>query len=139
MNNAIWLMLALPLWYFFAILAPTSAGFLTAIPALGAVCLIVGTAWGIARRDRRLLLFVIPAMLSEIMVAVAGVNRGRLTSASASPILLAFLAIEVLICLALIALLRGNRGPAVALAIFGCSFALFAAFVASMAFTDQWL
>jgi hypothetical protein len=42
LKDAAWLLLALPGWYFSAIRQPFIAGPLSAIPALGDICLVVG-------------------------------------------------------------------------------------------------
>jgi hypothetical protein len=51
---AIWLFLALFQWYFAAVFMPFSEGVLTAVPAFGAMCLVIGIALGIKARARAL-------------------------------------------------------------------------------------
>lgn len=68
----------LPFSYLEAILLPVMKGGLpfTAVPALLALCLVIGVAWGIKIRDRRLYAFAIPFVLCELFVAVAGAMSG---------------------------------------------------------------
>ena len=139
MGSAIWLLWAVPQWYFETLLDPLGAGLLSFIPALGALLLIVGLVLAAMRRRKGLLLFLIPFAASEALVAVAGAMRGRVGPPLAGWITLAFLAAQLLFCLWLLWRLRGARAPAAAFTVFSLTYALFAAFVASMAFADQWL
>ena len=139
MNSSFWLVLALPEWYFGAILDPFGAGPLSAVPAFGTLCLFVGLVLGLRRRTKGLLLFLIPAGLCEMLVAVAGAFRGQVQSSFAQPLLLGFLAVQLLISVYLIYRSKGARGAASALTLFSLTYALFASFIAVMAFTDSWL
>jgi hypothetical protein len=138
-GNAIWLILALPKWFFPAVLAPLAAGPLTLIPATGTACLVVGIVLGAIKRKVSLFLFLIPAMLSELLVGVAGFFRGRMQGSPTDWLLGAFLILQVLLCGYLVWRARGARAAAAPLAIFCVSYATFAAFVAAMAFNDTWL
>jgi hypothetical protein len=139
MNNAFWLILALPEWYFATLLAPLSASYLSLVPAVGVVSFVVGTGIGIYRRNRGLWLFLIPFVLCEALVAFAGFNRGEIREAVSTPILLSFLALVVAISVWMIWRFKNARLPAVLLSVFTVTYALFATFIASMAFSDSWL
>ena len=139
MNNAVWLFQALPIWYFSTIVHPLSAGPLTAVPALGIISLVVGLTLGLSGREPRLLLFLIPFAFSQLFVAIAGALRGCLAGASSGPPLLLFILVQVVLVGYLIYRLAGARGAAVALAAFSLTYALFADFVASMSFSNDWL
>src|SRR5262245_57090277 len=137
MSNAAWLALALPQWYFATILAPFSAGSLTAVPALGVACLVVGSALGIRARAPSLLYFALLALASEIYVAVAGLLRGVVDSGN-GPIFWAFLAAQALVAAYLIYRLEGVSVAAALLSVFTTTYAAFASFVAAMSFSDTW-
>ncbi len=139
MTNAVWLLLALPLWYFVTLGDPLGAGPLSAVPVFGTICLVAGLILGLSERPRRLFLFLIPATASELFVATAGAMRGQLPGESSHPALLLFIGFQVVFSGYLIYGLKGARWAAVALALFSVSYALFAAFVAAMAFSDRWL
>jgi hypothetical protein len=138
-GNAVWLWLALPPWYFHSILAPFAGGSLTMVPALGVVCLGIGTLAGVIRRRTGLLLLLIPVVGSHVLVAVAGLFRGKVSGALSQPILLAFLALELLVSAYLIYRLKSARIEASILSVFVITYALFATFIATMAFGDNWL
>ena len=139
MGNAVWLFWAVPTWYFSTLLKPFSAGALSAVPAFGAVCLAIGAVWGIRRRKANLLIFLLLVAASQALVVVAGVMRGSLRGGAGQPILGTFLLLQVAIAGYLVWRLKGTRWAAAALAIFTSSYAAFAAFVAAMAFSDDWL
>ena len=139
MSNALWLLLALPSWYFPLVLSLFDGDILTAIPALGFIALLIGGGKAFLRRDSRLLLFVVPVLLSEGIVAVAGFMRGQLLAGGALVAVVVFLGIQTVLALYLIVRLRGARLAAVALSVFSLSYGAFAAFIAGMSFTDQWL
>jgi hypothetical protein len=138
-NNAVWLFLALPTEYFPTILAPFREGILTAIPALGVVCLAIGVVLGIARREAGLLMFAALPAASQILVSVAGFMRGSFRDSGSHPILLTFLLLQLVAAGYLVWRMKGARWPAAALAVFSLSYALFAAFIAVMAFNNDWL
>ena len=84
-----------------------------------------------------MLLFALPFLASECFVAFAGWQRGQVPDEGW--INLGFLAAQLTLVIVLIVYAKGARGPALALSVFSLSYALFAAFVASMSFTDNWL
>jgi len=139
MGNAAWLFLALPAWYFSTILAPFSAGVLTAIPALGILCLAIGVVLGIVKRKTSLMIFLLLPAASQILVVIAGFMRGSLRYDANQPILWTFLLLQIAAAGYIVWRLKGARRPAAALAVFTSSYAFFAAFVAAMAFSDTWL
>jgi len=139
MGNAAWLFCSVPAWYFSALLKPSGAGFLSAVPALGALCFIIGTLWGILKRKPGLLIFCPLIVVSQALVVIAGFMRGSVSGGVTSFILNSFLLLQVIAAGYFVWRLKGTRGPASALAIFTSSYAAFAAFVAAMAFTDNWL
>jgi len=131
------LTLALPRWYFPLLLSPWVAGIFSAFCAAGILCLIVGLVTGIWARDRRLFTFFVPAVLSQIFVGMAGVFGGELQNAGW--LLLTFLGGQLLLSLVLAGYARAAPVPALALTFFSLSYALFAAFIAGMGFTGDWL
>jgi len=137
MNDAIWLLLAVPEWYAESIADPLGAGPLTLIPACGLVCLAAGIVLAVRQRSRASLLFLIPLLLSEAFVAAAGALRGQVSSPTF--ILLAFLGVQFVLSAGLAVRLSGARAAGLLLGFFSLSYALFAAFVAAMAFTDSWV
>jgi hypothetical protein len=139
MESAIWLLLAAPKWYFETLLDPLGAGIFSEIPALGASACVAGLILSALRRRKGLLLFLIPFAASETLVAVAGALRGRIAQSPAGWIALAFPLAQAVFSLWLLWRLRGARAPAAALVIFSLSYALFTAFVAGMAFADDWI
>lgn len=142
MGNALWLFLSVPVWYFGAIVSPLSAGPLSAIPALGALFLAIGIVAGAAKREMRLLVFVLLLAGSQILVAVAGFLRGALRPDPNNLLLWivgAFIFLQITGAAYIVWRLKGVRLPAAAMALFSSSYALFAAFVAIMAFTDDWI
>jgi hypothetical protein len=145
-GNAIWLFLAVPAWYCSIIVSSLSAGLLSAIPALGILSLAIGIVVGIAKRERGLLIFLLLPAASQILVVVAGFMRGafqpdanQLDQLALWIILAIFMLLQIVGAAYIVWRLKGARGPAVAIAIFTSSYALFAAFVAAMAFSDTWL
>jgi hypothetical protein len=137
MGNAIWLFFALPDWYFSTILAPFSTGVLTVVPAVGIVALAVGAAWGVAKRRLGLSAFLVLPAASQALVVVAGFMRG--TVGNAEVIIWTFLLLQAVAAGYFVFRLKGARLPASALAVFALSYAFFASFVASMAFSDVWV
>ena len=142
MGNAIWLFLAVPAWYCSTIVSPFSAGLLSAIPALGILSLTIGVVVGIAKRELGLLIFLLLPAASQILVVVAGFKRGAFqhdANQLALWIIGTFMLLQIVGAAYIVWRLKGARGPAAAIAIFTSSYALFAAFVAAMAFSDNWL
>lgn len=147
MADALWLLLALPLWYASSLMAPLAAGPLSLVPALGVACGVGGAVAGLVARRRGLLLFLIPFLLSEGFVALAGLLRGvgQGTGQEGGFGLGTRLALAAF-GLAQLALLfwlaRVNRLAPLALvllAVFSLTYAAFGAFVGLMAFDDSWL
>ena len=139
MGNAFWLFTALPKWFFSSVLSPFGAGALTLIPAIGTVCLVLGVVLAIRLRIGALWTFAIPALISQVFVAMAGYFRGAFTNSSAGPILTGFLTIQMALSFYLVYRQRKQWPPASLLAVFNIAYALYAWFIATMAFTDQWL
>jgi len=136
-GDAVWLLLALPPWFFANLGDPTGAGLLTAVPAAGALSLFIGFLLAVRRPSRRLLAFLLPFGGSEALVAAAGFGRGDVPDPTA--ILLAFLGVQLALSIGLVIFARGSLRAALALAIFSIGYAAFAAFVAAMAFPDRWV
>ncbi len=136
MGGALWLLGALPQWYFSTILQPLAAGPLSLVPALGTVCLLLGSLLGLGRRDLKLGLFLIPVALSQLLVGTAGALIGRIPGDISNALLLLFLGVQVLLAGWLVYILEDSRKAALALSFFSVSYALFAAFIAGMAFSN---
>jgi hypothetical protein len=141
MGNAVWLFLAVPAWYSSTIVSPFSAGPLSAIPALGILSLTIGVVLGIVKRKTSLLIFLLLPTASQILVVVAGFMRGAFRSDANQLTLwiLTFVLLQMAGAGYIVWRLKGARGPATAIAVFTSSYAVFAAFVAAMAFSDDWL
>lgn len=141
MGTAVWLFLAVPVWYSSSITSPLSAGPLTAIPAVGILSLAVGVVWGMLKRETRLVFFLLLPAASQILVVVAGFMRGAFESDSSHLAFWTwtFMLLQIACAGYIVWRLKGARGPATALAVFTSSYALFAVFVATMAFADVWL
>lgn len=138
MGNALWLSLALPQWYFSSLLMPLGAGALTLVPAIGGGALIVGILLGIRTRARPLLLFGVLALLSHVFVALAGLLRGTMRGTDSSAIMI-FALLQLAAATYLVYRADKARLPAILLAIFTVSYALFATFIAGMSLSDTWL
>ena len=139
MGNTVWHFFQLPLWYFSTILTPFAAGWLTAIPAIGILCLAAGVTWGLAKEEPSLLIFLLLPAVSQFLVVVVGFLPRSLRGSAGDPILWAFLLLEVAIAGFLVWRLKGARGPAAALAVYALSYAFFACIVAGMTLSDHWL
>jgi hypothetical protein len=141
-GNALWLFFAVPKWYCSTIVSPFSAGALSAIPALGILSLAIGVVVGLAKREASLLAFLLPSAASQILVVVAGFLRGAFQhdpNHLALWIIGTFMLLQIVGAAYIVWRLEGARWPAAAIAIFTSSYASFAAFVAGMAFSDNWL
>jgi hypothetical protein len=139
MNNALWLSISLPTWFFTCLFAPLSAGALTAVPALGAVCLFAGLMRAIILRETHVWPFLFSPLASQLFVAAAGFLRGGLKGTPGDIVGYAFLALQLALIGWLIYRLKGARLSASLFGIFGATYALFAAFIAKMSFNDTWL
>jgi hypothetical protein len=137
------LFFAVPDWYFSALAAPFSAGALSAVPAFGTVCLLFGAVLGLIKRRAGLLLFLAVPAVSQTLIVVASLTAGMIrgdTGLSLLALLVPLLVwTQVLFAAFLIFHLRGARLAAAPLAIFACTYADFAAFVAGMAYSGIWL
>lgn len=147
MANALWLLLALPLWYFASVASPFAAGALSLVPAIGTLSLVIGLVLAFVQRRRELLLFLFPLALSELLMIIAGAMRGQVHMGQASPALVnfangglfVFVAVQVAVSAYLFYLLKGARSAAAGLAIFSITYGVAAAFVAGMSFSDVWI
>ena len=102
--------------------------------------LLAGSIIGIVRRRRlQLLLLLVSVAVSETYVAIAGMLRGQVRGGASVAPLCIFLGLQVCLLGLLIYRSKGARLAATALALFCLTYALFAAFVAGMAFADDWL
>lgn len=138
MGNAIWLAVAVPRWFFEGALRPFSAGILSLIVFIGTVCLLIGAICGLIQRHKKLLLFLLPLIASEILVIISGFYRGQVPSGGGKWMLV-FLVTEALMAGFLVYRLKGARVSASFLAIFCVAYAWFASFVAGMSFSNIWL
>jgi len=144
MDNALGLVFALPKWFFSTITQPFSTEFLSLVPAIGVICFGSGVILGIRNRDKRLLAFILPVLLSEMLVAAAGFMLGVLRGTASGPfiygfLIYGFLIFQLLIVAYLVFKMRGSRVAATLLAVFSITYALFAVFIAGMALNDTWL
>jgi hypothetical protein len=142
MGNAIWLFWMVPVDYFWTIASPFSNGGFNMIPALGVLSLAIGVVVGIVKREKRLLLFLLLPVASQILLVAAGFARGAFKHATSSDtpwIIWAFILLQFAAAAYLVWRLKGARAPAAGMAVFTSSYALEAAFVASMALADDWV
>lgn len=146
MVAAIWLVFALPFYYFFsAATFVISPNVLSLVPAVGALSLGVGALLAERESQRGLRLFLVPFALSEMLVAIAGFMPGQVRQGSADTALVqfvdgslfVFMAIQIAVPTYLAYRLKG--ASAIAFAIFSVTYAAVAAFVASMTLRDTWL
>jgi hypothetical protein len=72
MDNAAYLFVAAPGVYFSALLPPFPNGLLTLLPLLGVIALVTGGIIGLRRRNKRLLWFIAPVALIQVMLAFTG-------------------------------------------------------------------
>jgi|ERR1039458_5269968 hypothetical protein len=139
MANAIWLFLALPVWFCSALKDPFGAGLLSEIPLIGILSLVAGVIGGLVQRRFPLLLFLLPIVQSECYVAIAGMLRGQVRGGASIAPLCIFLGLQACMIGLLIYRSKGARLTATLLALFCLSYALFASVVAGMAFANDWL
>ena len=126
MNDSISMALILPQWFFGRVLDPFPSVSMNMFPAIGVLGLVVGIGLGLRRRATGLLFFLIPAFLSELLVAASGDSGGFSAASSSLLMLLFFLLIQGLICGLLVYRLKGARVAAFALTLFSLTYALFA-------------
>ncbi len=138
-SSALWLIFAVPVWYFSTITHPFQAGILSLIPFVGILGLVAGGVMGIVQRKRALLLFFFPFAVSEFYVAIAGLFRGQLRGNASLLPFCTFIFVQLLLIGYSAYKSRHAHIATIALAIFSASYALFALFVGGMAFADDWL
>ena len=138
-SNALWLITALPVWYFSTIAHPLQAGILSLVPFVGILGLIAGGLVGIFQRRRALFLFVFPFAVSECYVAIAGSFRGQLRGNASLVPSCVFIFVQLVLIGYFVYKSRQSRLGSFAFTIFSVSYALFALFVGGMAFADSWL
>lgn len=128
----------LPFWYLDAALNIPKEPF-GLIVSVGFICLLIGCIWGVVIREKRLSAFLLPFAASQIFVAISGFMQGKVAEPMASLVLLSFITLQLAGAGYLIFTLKGARLPATLLAIFAMSYAAFAAFIAAMAFANDWI
>ena len=138
MGDAIGLFLFTPPTYFHAIANPFAAGALSLISAAGTVCLIIGIAIGIMRRNTGLCLFLIPLGISQSLIVVAGLQPGQVPDGGDN-IIYPFMLVQGLLSGYLVFHQRRTFIAAVTLAAFTVSYAFWASFLATMFFRNIWL
>jgi len=141
-GNLMWLPLALPRWYIDGATHPFAAGALTLLPAVGMVSLVLGVVLGALSRRSGLLWFVSLFVLSEALVAAAGLMRGQAPLGGSTLLnvgLWTFLGVQLAVSGYLIYRTKGARLSAAALGLHSVAYAATASFVAAMSFTDTWL
>lgn len=126
-------------WYVEAIFArPSDLGMIGWIPKVGGAALLVGIILGVIRRQRSLLLFLIPLGVAHLFVALAGMfERSMTTPSNDLPVTIPFLLLQLAICTWLV--YKSGRLAALFLAIFVLTYSWFAGFIAAMALTGDWL
>lgn len=134
-----WLLTALPIWFFNSLFNPLGAGVFTIVPSIGVFFLIVGIGIGALQRYWALSAFVVAPTMSEVFVGMAGYFQGKLQEETTLYIILTFWAFQILLISGLIYTSRGARLAAISLAIFCLTYAFFTGFVATMAFRNVWL
>ncbi|ESQ90604.1 hypothetical protein ABAC460_08945 [Asticcacaulis sp. AC460] len=143
MGNAVWLMLALPTWFFgqaWQGLSRLDAQLLLLVPAIGVIALVVGCLAAAVLRKVGALWFLVPVLACELFVGVAGLMRGKLSGPQA--IWIGFLVVQLMVSAYLAFRLKPLKAKiwvGVPLIAFCMSFALEAAFIAAMAFPDTWV
>lgn len=132
MENAISLLFFTPILFVQASFALFNGEWIAWIPALGIAGLILGTSIGIRRRRRSLLIFVVPLLMSQFLVILAGAFPGDIQVDLTLPVIIVFLAIQLGFAGYAIYRAVGARSAAVGLTVFTVSFALTAIVSASM-------
>ncbi len=127
---------ALPYSYFSVLSSPFASGYLSVVPALGAVCLFFGVLIGLVQKNKSLFAFVILPLLSQGLVAVSFSMIGE--GPESAFWFWLFLGSQLLASIYLVYRLRSAIVAALLLAFFCLSYAYFAALLSSMAFSDTW-
>lgn len=135
----LWLLLEFNQGYFIAALPPFSLHLFSLNSVVGLISLLVGFVWGILRKKRGLLVFIAPILASQGLVVLSGYTRGVLQPGTAEPLMFAFLLLQMGAAGFIVFKMKDARVPAAALALFTSSYAFHATFVATMAFTENWL
>ncbi len=139
MNNAIWLIMAAPQWFFATVTNPFAQGYASAVPAFGAYFLVVGVVLGLYYARAKLLLFLIPLGLSIALIAAAGYMRGEFRDmVILEPGMLGFVCVQALLAVYLAYKVEEARPAAAAFAVFSVAHSLFATEIATMSFLDAW-
>jgi hypothetical protein len=142
-GNALWLILALPVWYaglYGAAFAPDD-GFKTwGIAAIVASLMLAGgVVLSIRQWNFRPFAVLLLVVGSFVLVALAGLFRGHVEGNLLLVVLLGSTALQAAMGVTLIYRARGARVAAALMFPFCASFWLFATFVAAMSFQDTWL
>lgn len=134
MNDAVRLFAALPEWFLISLQWPFLFWPLTAFPILGTICLVIGLTLGIVRRKTRLLLFLIPVALSQILVTTAGIAGEPGFWGLDGLIYIVFFVLQIVLSVYLIFRVQDAVPAAVASALFSVIYALTAIFIAQTAY-----
>lgn len=106
----------------------------------GYVGLFLGTAIGLVRRERQLLLFFLPFCFSQLFAAFAGLMFGRFREGElAGAIVISFLALQAVLIAFFLYRTRTAWMGAIPLSVFSAAYALFAAFIGGMALANDWI
>jgi membrane-associated HD superfamily phosphohydrolase len=131
MDRAVWFVLSLPWFYWTAALRtfnPPTANPVNLVPAIGLLCLAIGTIAGLRTRRRALLFFLVPIMLDQIAFAGFGLSSYSHRGLAASlAVLVLIAALGVMIVVAV-----RNRdlwAATLPLTIFNLIYGLFTAFM----------
>ena len=137
MTDLFGLFTALPVGYFLFATQVANGDLLSLIPATGMIALIAGLLLILYQKAWRSSWLLTSIVLSEILVIVAGLLRGRFDNPG--PWLALFVAIQLALLATLVFRLKSIRLTTVPLAYFAFTFALAAAGLADMSFTDSWI
>jgi hypothetical protein len=133
------MLFGLPFTYFSTVMFPFAEGPLTAIPAFGTVYLVFGTIIGLFKRERRLLLYLIPFLLSHLLVAVSWSFWGQVSHGVSSWPLYVFVGLQIILVGFIIFVTREAWQASLPLAFFSITYSLAASFIAGMVLTNVWL
>ncbi len=140
MHNVTWLMTMVPQWFFTSLMNPLQGGFTSIVPAVGAACFVLGALLSLFYWRRQLLLFLVPLALSLAVIAAAGYMRGEYDNLTIiEPGMVAFVVTQALLAVMFAYKSKAAWLPAIALAAFSVSHAMYAAKIATMALTDTWV
>ncbi|MGO1080810.1 hypothetical protein [Inquilinus sp. CA228] len=134
MDDVIRLSAYLPEYFFSSIRWPFALGPFTAVPALGVICLAVGSLLGVVRRQPRLLVFLIPVAASQALVVVAGLLGEPGFWGADGGIYTIFLVLQIILASVLFSRAQSAMPAAAALAVFSFAYAFAAVVVAATAF-----